>query len=366
MNFFSRSVFVTLTGVLLSAPSGFAQAASNSPAATVWNVLSAPAMDPGKSAHVENVDIIRDHVRINLTDGTIQFTEPVNGVVFGAVFHGKGVLQAIPPNPQEAQQLHLFTKQDKLNVAFTDATFSFTDGLLEEVGRQVKWRDSGPTGDDFYAKRQQEREDLGESAVPRLLQSILSSDRARTAYFLADLKTSEKSWVEVHDDALEPEDIKIGRWVDVGPFKIFDTWMNFPAGGHTSADAWKDPQAKEDFATRGYKIDAEVTSGAELNATAHLDLEPRFSGLSVLIFDLDGNLRVESVKDSSNNALAFYQSREGKDRYQSYGDYVAVVLAKPLAAGTPLSLEFRYGGKRAIRKAGAGNYFCESSGWYPE
>src|SRR5205814_10470231 len=39
----------------------------------------------------------------------------------------------------------------------------------------------------------------------------------------------------------------VGRWVDVGPVKLFDVWMSFPAGGKTSAEVWKDPQAKEDF-----------------------------------------------------------------------------------------------------------------------
>jgi hypothetical protein len=360
-----RTAVLSFAGMCALAPWSLAQAPPGSPAATVWNALSAPAMDPAKSAHADNVEIVRDRIRINLTDGTIQFTQPVNGVVFGAVFHGKGRLQADPPNPQEAQQLRLFTRQDKLNVDFTEATFSFTDGLLDEVAKQVKWQAGASAADDLYAKRQKDREDLGESSMPRMLQGVLSADRARTAYFLADFKT-EKSWVEVHDDAMNPEDIEVGRWVDVGPLKIFDTWMSFPAGGRTSADAWKDPQAKEDFIIRGYKINAAATSGADLNATAHVDLEPRLAGQSVLIFSLDANLRLESVKDSSNNALAFYQSRETKDRNQSFGDYVAVILAQPLAIGTPLSLDFRYGGKRAIRKVGSGFYYCESSGWYPE
>ena len=366
MNFGTRSAVLTLAEIFALVPCVLGQLPITSPAATVWNALTAPAMDIAKSAHAENVDIIRDQVHITLTDGTIEFTQPVNGVVFGAVFHGRGRLQAEPPNPQEAQQLRLFTKQEKLDVSFTDATFSFTDGLLDEVAKQVKWQASRPAADDLYAKRQKEREDLGESSMPRLLQGILSADRARTAYFLADLRTSEKSWVEVHDDAMEPEEIAVGRWVDVGPFKIFDLWMSFPAGGRTSAEAWKNPQAKEDFAIRSYKIDAAVTSGAELNATARLDLDPRLAGQSVLIFNLDANLRLESIKDAGSNSLAFYQAREKKDRYQSYGDYVAVVLGQPLAVGTPSSLEFRYGGKRAIVKAGSGNYFCESSGWYPE
>ena len=360
-----RTALLFFAGMFTFAPLGFAQTVGGSPAASVWNALAAPSMDPERSAHAENVDIVRNHVRINLTDGAIQFTQPVNGVVFGAVFHGKGRLLAEPPNPQEAQQLKLFTRQEKLNVEFNEATFSFTDGLFDEVAKQVKWQTTGPAPDDLYTKRQKEREDLGESSIPRLLQSILSEDRARTAYFLADLKT-DKSWVEVHDDAMQPEEIALGRWVDVGPFKLFDTWMSFPAG-HTSAEAWKDPQAKEDFVIRRYKIDATVTSGAELIATANLELEPRLAGQQVLIFDLDANLRLASVKDGNNNsALAFYQSRETKDRSQSYGDYVAVILDKPLAVGTPLTLEFRYAGKRAIRRAGSGNYFCESSGWYPE
>ena len=323
-------------------------------------------MDPSKSARVDSLAISRDRIRITLTDGTIQFTPPVNGVVFGAVFHGNGRLEADPPNPIEAQQLFLFTKQPRLDIPFTEATFSFTDSLFEEVAKQVKWQASLPASDDLYAKRQKERESLGESSLPRLLQSIVSTDRARTAYFLADLKTADKTWVEISDDARDPEDVRVGRWVDVGPVRIYDTWMAFPAGARTSAEAWKDPQAKDDFAIRSYKIDAGVTSGAELHATAQLDIEPRLAGQSVLIFSLDSNLRVESIRDSKNNTLLFYQSRETKDRSQSYGDYVAVILAQPLVPGTPLALEFKYGGKRAIRKVGNGYYFCESSGWYPE
>ena len=47
------------------------------------------------------------------------------------------------------------------------------------------------------------------------------------------------------------------------------------------------------------------------------------------------------------------------------GDYVAVVLVNPDLTSQKQTLEFHYAGKRAIRKAGDGNYFCESFGWYP-
>jgi hypothetical protein len=104
---------------------------------SAWNILAAPAMDPGKNAVTENVDIVRDRVHIKLVSGNIQFAKPVNGVVFAAVFHGEGHVLIEPPNPTETQQLRLFTRQEKLAAAFSEATFIFSDGLMEEVGKQV-------------------------------------------------------------------------------------------------------------------------------------------------------------------------------------------------------------------------------------
>jgi hypothetical protein len=322
-------------------------------------------MDPAKSAHVENVEIVRDRVHIILADGTIQFAQPANGVVFGAVFHGNGRIQATPPNLIEAQQLFLFTKQAKLDMPFTEATFSFTDGLLEEVAKQVKWQGTGPAADELYAKRQQEREDLGAEYLPRLFKSVMSSDRKRTGYFLADLKTKDKGWVEVRDDAMQLEEIRVGRWGEIPAVKIADVWMDFPVDGRDPRHAYDDPAARQDFFIPSYKITTTVADNAELNATTEATTQPRYSGEGVLLFSLDSNLRVSSVKDSHGQNLQFFQPRERKDRYQSYGDYVAVALAGPTQANESVPLTFQYGGKRVVRKVGDGNYFCQSFGWYP-
>jgi hypothetical protein len=353
--------FVSIFAVIPAAGQTPAPASSTA----IWNALSAPAMDASKSARAENVSIVRDSVHITLVDGTIQLTSPVNGVVFGAVFHGNGRVEAVPPNPIEAHQLWLFTKQDKLNMTFTDATFSFTDGFAEEIGKQVKWQANGPASDDLYANRQKEREDMGAEYLPRLFKSVLSPDRQRTAYFLADLKTKEKGWVEARFDAMQPEEVRIGRWADVGPFKISDVWMNFPAGGRDFRHAYDDPAARQDFLIPAYQITTNLADNAELTATAKATVRPRYSGEQVLLFALDSNLRVSSVKDAQGRAIEFFQPRERKERSQSYGDYVAVVLKEPAQADRNEVLEFQYGGKHVVVKVGGGNYFCHSFGWYP-
>jgi len=332
--------------------------------AGVWDTLAAPAMDLNKAAVVENVQIVRDRVKITLVSGTIQFTQPANGVVFGAVFHGDGRLQAEPPNPIEAQQLRLFIKEDTLDMRFSEATFSFTDGLLEEVGKQVKWKDGG-AGDDLYAKRQEEREDFGGEYLPRLFKSVMSPDRKRTAYFLADLKTNEKSWVEVRYDAMQPEEIRIGRWGEMGANKHMDYWLNFPIEGRDARHVYDNLVERQDYLIPDYQIDATAEEGAEMSATARVTVQPRYSGERVLLFDLDSNLHMASVKDAQGRSLEFHQARERKLRSQSHGNYVAVTLLEPTQAGQKQVLEFQYGGKHIVEKVGDGNYYCQSFGWYP-
>jgi hypothetical protein len=343
-----------------------AATASAQDATSIWNSLSQPAPDAAKSASVNNVVLTRDRIRITLTDGVIQFMQPAGGVVFGAAFRGHGHLQVSVPNGREAQQLFLFTKQDGLDLEFTDATFSFTDGTFDEVARQVHWSSSAaPELADLYQKKQHEREDLAAGIVPRLFQGVFSANREHTPYLAADVKTADRSWVLATFDALQPEEITVGQWTDWDRFKGFNTWLRFPAGGRASSDAYRDPLTKNIFLVHAYQIDAKVTGGAELSAAAKVKIEQHASGERVLPFVLDSNLRVDSVQDEKGGAIPFIQAREQKDRPRSFGDYLLLVLPQATVAGQSQTLEFRYAGKRVVEKVGNGNYFCESFGWYP-
>jgi len=336
-------------------------------AAPVWNALPQPAFDSSKAARAENVTLVRDRIRLTLSSGSIQFTQPANGVVFGAAFRGRGRVQIEAPTRLEAQQLGNFLGQATLDMEFSEAVFTFSDDMIDEVGKQVSWLPAAADAQlpELYAGRQRERENVGAEILRRLFVSMYSGDRKRTALFAADLKTSEKGWMHVRFDATNPEEISVGRWTNWGPVILFDTWMSFPAGNRTAAEAFRDPLARELFRIRSYRINAEVTQGAELRATTQVNLEPRGDGDRALSFTLDSNLRVESVKDSSGAALTFFQPRDPKDRNQSYGDFVVVVLREATRAGQVMTLEFVYGGKRVVRKEGNGTFFCQSSGWYP-
>jgi Peptidase family M1 domain len=365
---FMRPLFLGIL-LLFSASAAFGQGAVAAPSQmdAAWAGLLKPAFEAGKSATAKNLSIDRDRIHLVLEDGTLQFTQPVNGVVFGAVFHGTGRLQMAPPNRMETQQLLLLTKHDGINLEFTDATLSCTDDTYAEIAAKVQWSATPPPGDDLYATRQQQREDLDLNLLPRIFKGVYSSARPRTAVFMADVRTRESGWVQATYDSMNPEEVSVGRWVDLisGQGKRFDTWMSFPAAGRTSADAFRDPVQGTDYTIRSYVIDAAVTAGADLTADTKVNFVTTLGGEKVLLFLLDSNMRVDKILDTHGQPLPFIQAREQKDRPQSYGDYVAVLLPAPTEQGRQETFEFHYGGKRAIRKVGAGNYFCESFGWYP-
>jgi hypothetical protein len=344
-----------------SAPA--AASAASDPQA-IWNALAKPSFDPGKVLTVENLVIERDRIHIILDSGTLHFTQPVNGIVTGAVFHGKGHIRVSPPNQYESQQLELFIKQDGLNATFDEAAFSFTDKTFDEISPKVQPGGSG-ANDGLYATRMQQNEDLGAAFLPRLFKSVMGTDRTKSALFLADVKTSEHGWIEALYDASEPEEINVGRWVDIGPLKHFDTWTSFPANNRSASAAFDVPFAKADYMIQSYDLEAVVTNSSELIATAKIKMETRWPGERVLLFGLDSNLRVDKVTEGEGAPLFFIEAREAKDRNQSYGDYVAVVLPAATESNKTRTFTIHYAGKRVIRQVGPGNYFAESFGWYP-
>jgi hypothetical protein len=330
------------------------------PPMDVWNALANPEVDMERSATVQNVEIKRDRVTIVLADGAIQCMKPVNGVVFGATFHGNGRLRLDPPNQVEAQQLLLFSKQSKLDMTFNEATFSFTDSLFDEIASAVKWQAPSNTSDDLYSKRQQERERLGAQHLPRLFKSVLSADRRKTGLFVADLHTKEKDWVEVIYDAMQQEEVIAGRWSTLAGRKHFDVWTEFPVNSGDQRHTYDDPGARQDFSVLKYQLDASVEENTDFNATATLTLQPRTASERVLLFHLDSDLRVDWIKDEEGNNLGFVQPPQ-----KSEGDYVAVTL--PTATTNAVQkLQFHYGGRGAVRKSGVDAYHSEASGWFPE
>lgn len=131
-----RPLFVfgcLLFALIFVTPGTFAQETAGSKEKQLYNQLKTFALNGG-SAQVKSLVIKKDRAQITL-DGTVYFSEPVNGQITGAVFLGEGKFTAeTPASDFEKDNLKRVLGVDVLESDFKTAVFRFTDDTATQFG----------------------------------------------------------------------------------------------------------------------------------------------------------------------------------------------------------------------------------------
>ena len=97
---------------------GFLQAQSlpltSGPVLPLYRALRSVGLDPQSVYKIREAAIDREDVHLFLNDGTIAFTQSVDGRITGAYFEGEGEVLVRPPDRRERASLGLFTGQGVL------------------------------------------------------------------------------------------------------------------------------------------------------------------------------------------------------------------------------------------------------------
>ncbi len=328
----------------------------------VWALLPQPTFDSQKVAVVENVTLERDLAKLDLVSGTLALGPPVHGRVLQAAFRGRGVLRFAPTQPSERQQLQLSSGAVALEAEFSEAILIFSDNTVEELSAEMRFQPGDASGlQQLYRERSDRWRSFGLSWDPRMLKAALDSNPERQSFFVAELKTDKHGWLTFILDAADPEQVELQEF-DSARYSV-NIWAKFPAGGQKAAEAFQEPLAHQPYQLDSYVLDVTIEGNTQLEAQADVTLSLRRSGQRVLLFALDPNLRVREVSTAAGQPLDFFQPEDPKDA-PFFGDYLVVVAPEAFPQG-PNVLRFRYGGKRVVRKEGAGTFFCQSFGWYP-
>ena len=90
-------------------------------------------LDPQRVFTIREAVIDREDVHVWLNDGTIAFTQAVDGRVTGAYFEGDGEVLVRPPDRMERASLGLFTGAGVLEEKFSSAYLRFNDNTAKEL-----------------------------------------------------------------------------------------------------------------------------------------------------------------------------------------------------------------------------------------
>src|SRR5664279_640108 len=106
---------------------------TSGPALPLYRALRGVGLDPQRVYRIREAAIDREDVHLFLNDGTIAFTQSVEGRITGAYFEGDGEVLIRPPDRMERASLGLFTRLGVLEEQFSSAYLRFNDDTAKEL-----------------------------------------------------------------------------------------------------------------------------------------------------------------------------------------------------------------------------------------
>lgn len=336
-------------------------------------------------AVTENVSFRRDAGTFTFKQGRLTFAKPVAGHVVAAVFSGEGVFELDPPTAADRKQIARFTKEPKLEDGFREAVFFFSDDSWDQLNKLMKISPGGDAeaaGRALQATQKKYRETLngwwenqsrGSFTMLNLSARLLAdlTDATSKGLFLADIKSEhhdelfyQVSWNRdriVLPGFADDEEVMLIHWK---PNQYFEWWSGFHLTSEYAANPH--PEHRKLLAhTSDETIDADVTNGNRLSATAELHFQVPDAQVRVLPLVLEGVLRISGITDGSGNKVSFIQEARNLD------SDTWVIMPESTAPGRSYALKVAYDedstrDQRIIYQQGSGLYYVTArESWYP-
>ncbi len=350
------------------------------PVLPLYRALGSVGLDPQRVFTIREAVLDREDIHIWLNDGTMAFTQAVDGRVTGAYFEGDGEVLVRPPDRMERASLGLFTGAGVLEERFSSAYLRFNDNTAKELEPYLRPPQEAV---DFVSHNDEKARALARMDATRLCISFTSAPVVPAGdappvpdRLLHVIVAGEHYGVfDISFDTRSPEQVMVGKASAPRPNDVYyDLWMSFPMRslrktplsdtrfGGPSGPLW----TPDVMSISKYTITARLDPPRELTADATLDVQVKQGGTRMVLFELSRYLQLKQV-EFEGRPLEFIQNEaiEGSEMSRNGNDTVAVVFPAPLQSGAHFQLRFSYAGT-VIADAGGGLLYVGARGtWYP-
>ena len=375
------SFAILLCGIAVSGsaqlqPTNADSSAAPGPAQSLYLKLRSVGLDKAHVYKIREASLDRAKVHFSLDDGTIAFTEAVDGHITGAIFEGYGEVLLMPPNQMERSSLSTFTGSAILEETFSSAYFRFNDDVFSELQPYLRPADNVA---DFVSRWDATARNLAAEDALRLFLTVsesssdLKSLRAGAGDHMlhAYVQGNKFGSFYVRYDSFLKEQIVAGQHRNKNGEDYYDVWTSFsvPVAGNSSIDAGladDEENSSALFDVDKVAIRAHIKPPKELQAKATLSLTAHQQTPRTLLFELSRLLRVSEVRaDGKPVEFIHNQAIEGSHLAKRGNDVIAVVLPSGLQKNQKMEVSFDYSGE-VISEAANGLLFVGEHGtWYP-
>jgi len=353
---------------------------TSGPVLPLYRALHDVGLDPQRVYKIREADIDREDVHLSLNDGTIAFTQAIDGRITGAYFEGDGEVLVRPPDRMERASLGLFINAGVLEEQFSSAYLRFNDDTAQEL---VPFLRPPEDAADFIARNDARARTLAASDAMRLCISFTSNPGVAgneeappvaDRFLHARVAGQHDGVFDVYFDTRSPEQIVVGNASMHENETYYDLWMSFPMHSlrkaplsDTRFEGPSGPLWTPDvLSVSKYTISATLDLAHTLSADAMLDIDVKQGGTRIVLFELSRYLQLKRV-EYEGQPLEFMQNEavEGSELSRRGNDTIAVVFPAPLQPGAHFPLRFTYAGS-VLSDAGGGLLYVGARGtWYP-
>lgn len=345
------------------------------PAAQLYLQLRHIGLNPSRTYKVRGAGLDRPGLHLTFEDGTIAFTQDVDGRVTGALFEGDGEVLLTPPSREERASMALGTGMAILEERFNSAYLRFNDDTFAEFEPYLR---PSPDASEFAARLESTAENLAELDALRLFATfsrslpVASRDQADVLplssplldrYLHVRVEGENLGAFDIHYDSLAYEEVSAGKSTEKDGVTYYDVWTSFSPPPSSPAPQ---PTTENLLEIDSYRISAEVKPPTDLTVDATLAVKIRGSGERTVLFELSRSLQVKQV-EINGSPVEFINNPalEGSQLDRRGNDLVAVVFPQPLRKGDAFTLRFLYSGA-VLSEAGGGLLYVGARGaWYP-
>jgi hypothetical protein len=339
-------------------------------AADIVRAIRENSFDRDECYRVRDLTLVKEDIRIYLTDGHLIFSKPVAGRRIAAVFAadvegGDGEVILFPPDRAERRSLAAYIEAPNLDDHFRAVVLLFTGNDYEQLKSQLpdnpankKTADVGALLDEQWTPVLR---NLSASFQARLALDLLGGPARRAGLLAALFHSGKLGNFDIVYDPDGTEQVLAGQLATRDDRLYFDTWTNF-----TARSSRKNPVPPlPDLAVRDYRIEATVNPDFSLTAVTRVKVKPRVDGMTVVPFDISLQMTVaETTVDGrpaevlQGDSLRFNLMRNGNNLF-------LVIPPEPLRAGREYEFEFHHSGT-VIHDAGDHVFYVSARGnWYP-
>jgi hypothetical protein len=341
------------------------------PAGDLARALHENTLDRDACYRVRDLTLIKEDIRIFLTDGYLIFSKPVAGRPVAAVFttaaveSGDAEVILRPPTLAERRSLASYTGSPTLDEHFQSALFLFTGDEYQDLLAQIpnnpanrKVPEVGALLDEQWAPTLRA---FNTSYDTRLVLDLLHAPGRKADFFSAALRSAKSGSFELVYDSENPDQVAAGQVAERNNKYYFDVWTHFPA---RSSRGNRPPEPLR-VELNDFRIRANVDSDLSLSAVTRVKVKTPIEGMRIVPFEIAREMQVTEVKVDGMPAEVLQHEGEGLNPRRGENVLLLVMPPAALHAGTEYEFEFQHNGKVIVPAGDRIFYVTARANWYP-